>query len=414
MANQKINFSEFQKTDFKTWKDKVIADLKGKDYSILEFPSDEEITIQAIIEPKSTDRNDPDVLPFTRGDKQDTNDWVIFKAYDDQVSNKQILSDLNAGVSGIELKFDNYEHIDQLLENVELEYIHSSFFVNTPDEACALLEKLPGSTNGWINFNPIAKDSLIGIDEVLKYTLSRPNFKAFNIDGATIRNRGGNIIDEVAFLLSCGNEYLHHFRFTGIEIDKVAENILFTTGVGPNYFFEIAKIRAIRKLWATIVDQYEPKNDSARRVHLHSKTLSLNLHDEDPYNNLLRQTTEAMSAATGGVDSMEVVPYTGQDQEEKELFERMAKNIQLILKEESMMNQVIDPAGGSYYIESLTDEIAQRAWAKFQEMEAQGGYMEIFDDFMQGLVAKRTDYLSSIAKGERIQVGVNKYQSEKA
>ncbi|MEZ4936799.1 MAG: methylmalonyl-CoA mutase family protein [Crocinitomicaceae bacterium] len=414
MADKKIDFTEFQKTDFDSWKNKVIADLKGKDYNILQFPTDEEIEIQAIIEPKIIDRNDPDIAPYTRGDKQDNNDWIIFKSYEDTVTNADLLHDLNKGISGIDLTFDSYHHIDQLLENVELEYIYSSFSVKTPDQACQLLEKLPGSANGWVNFNPIAKDSLVGIDEVLKYTIPRPTFKAFNIDGADIRNRGGNIIDEVAYLLSCGNEYLNHFRFTGIHTDLVTENILFTTGIGPNYFFEIAKIRAIRMLWANIVDQYHPESSKAFKIHLHAKTMSLNLHDEDPYNNLLRQTTEAMSAAIGGVDSMEVVPYQGKSADEKELFQRMAKNIQLILKEESLINQVIDPAGGSYYIELLTEEIAKRSWKKFQEMEAQGGYMEIYDDFMQGLVGKRTDYLSSIESGKRVQIGVNKYQMVKA
>ncbi len=414
MSNSKIHFSEFDKTDFNNWKEKVISDLKGKDYSILEYTTDEGIQIDAIIEPKKVADSAPDQMPFTRGHKEENNEWTVFRAYDKDVSNEQLLYDLNKGISGIELNLENCDHLDQILDNVQLEYIHSAFTVANPDQACKLMGKLTGKANGWLNFNPIAKDSLIGIDEVLKYTIPRPTFKAFNIDGAKVRNQGGNIIDEIAYLLSCGNEYLNHFQYTGIEIDLVAENILFTCGVGPNYFFEIAKIRALRKLWSNIVAQYNPKKEEAYKIHIHGKTLTINIHSEDPYNNLLRQTTESMSAVIGGVDSLEVVPYEGATKEEKELFSRMAKNIQLMLKEESMLNQVIDPAGGSYYLESLTDEIAQKAWEKFQEMEANGGYMEVFDEFMHSLVAKRTDYLNDVESGKKTRVGVNKYQTEKA
>ena len=325
-----------------------------------------------------------------------------------------MLNDLNKGVSGIDLNFEEYNQLEKKLENIQLEYIQSAFTVKSADQACDLLSNLTGNVNGWLNYDPITHGSIVGIDEVLHYTLPRPSFKAFNIDGASIRNHGGDTIDEIAYLLSCGNEYLNHFQYTGIETRLIAENILFTTGVGPNYFFEIAKIRTLRMLWSNIVDQYAPESEEAYKIHIHGKTLSINIYDEDPYNNLLRQTTEAMSAVIGGVDSLEVIPYKGSSPEEKELFNRMAKNIQLMLKEESMMNQVIDPAGGSYYLESLTDEIAQKAWKRFQEIEVEGGFMVNSEKFMNDLVAKKTDYLNQVASGEKVRVGVNKYQSKKA
>jgi methylmalonyl-CoA mutase len=417
MSNPKISFSEFEIPDFTTWKEKVIADLKGKDYNVLIQKTDEEIDIEAIIPSERTTNNHPDTIPFTRGNKEENNDWVVFQSYtesDPKELNKTILADLNKGVSGVQLNLEDYSAINQITENIKLEHISTAFTVKNADQACNLLKDLPENTVGWLDYNPISKDSLIGIDEVLNYTKKRSTLKAFNIDGAHIRNLGANITDEIAFLLSCGNEYLNHFQFTGLDFGLVAENIMLTTGIGPNYFFEIAKVRAIRKLWANMVAQYHPDSKEDYKIYIHAKTLSLNLHEEDSYNNLLRQTTEGMSATIGGVESLEVVPFQGADADENELFVRMTRNIQLILKEESMMNQVIDPAGGSYYIEALTEELSKRAWAKFQEMEAQGGYIEVFDQFMHELVAKRTDYLNKVENGEKIRVGVNKYTTEKA
>lgn len=417
MSDNKLNFSEFEKTDFKDWKEKVIADLKGKDYSILTTQTDEEIDIHAIIESKQYEVGTPNSAPYLRGNSTEGNDWTVFQSFNNSNSkqlNSEILKALNKGVSGINLELENYDDLNQILNQVQTEYIYTSFDVKSFEEASELIDKLPPKTNGWINFNPLKKDSVVGIDEVLNHSRKRPEFKGFNIDGSYVRNQGGTIIDEIVYLLSCGNEYLNHFKDTGVELHLVTENILFSTGIGPNYFFEIAKIRAIRALWANIVSQYKPENEEDCKIHIHGKTMTLNIYSDDPYNNLLRQTTEAMSAAIGGVNSLEVVPFKSNDEDENILFSRMAKNIQLILKEESMLNQVVDPAGGSYYIEALTEEISKKAWKRFQEMEAKGGFIEQFDEFMTSLVAKKTDYISKVESGERIRVGVNKYQLEKA
>lgn len=416
MSNKKIDFSEFNKTDFETWKAKAIKDLKGKDYSILTLQTDEEIAIHTLIESKTYKLPDPGNKSFIRGNYSDNNEWTVFQSFTNPSItelNAEIRRELNNGISGINLDIEKYVEIEQLFKGINLEHILSSFSVCSSKEAIDLVASLPKNTCGWLNFNPMSKDFIVGIDEVMNLTKNRPTLKAFNIDGASIRNQGGNITDEIAYLLSCGNEYLNHFKYTGTDINLVAEHILFTTGIGSNYFFEIAKIRAIRRLWATIVDQYHPTTENASHIHIHSKTSSLNLFEKEPYNNLLRQTTEAMSAAIGGCDSIEVVPYKSNDPEENVLFARMAKNIQLILKEEALFNQVKDPAGGSYYIESLTDELCEKAWKKFQEMEAQGGFLDAYEAFNKKLALSKKAYEEKIASGEKIKVGVNKYLTEK-
>lgn len=208
-----------------------------------------------------------------------------------------------------------------------------------------------------------------------------------------------------------GSEYMNTLIQLGFSADEAASKIKFTLSVGANYFMEIAKFRAARLLWATITDSYGVKNDENKKILVHAVTSQWNQTVYDSYVNMLRATTEAMSASLAGVDSLEVLPFDYQYREPSEFSNRIARNLQIILKEESHFDKIADPAAGSYYIENLTDSIAEQSWKLFRSVEERGGYTEAFKTgYIQSEIkatsAKRD---LNIATRREIFVGTNQY-----
>ena len=218
-------------------------------------------------------------------------------------------------------------------------------------------------------------------------------------------------MQELAFSLASANEYLSCITTKGIPVDDVASGLRFSFGIGSNYFMEIAKLRAARLLWATIVEQYHPENPESLKMFIHSTTSLWNKTVYDPYVNLLRTTTEGMSAAIGNTDSMSILPFDFPYKDESEISRRIARNQQLILKEESYLDKIVDPAAGSYYIESLTHSIAMHAWDLFRLIEEKGGMTEcIKTGFIQDEIQRscsRKDM--EIAQRKIVILGTNQY-----
>ena len=208
-----------------------------------------------------------------------------------------------------------------------------------------------------------------------------------------------------------GNQYLNLLTDKGLDIDTVAQNIKFNFGVSSNYFMEIAKFRAARMLWAKIVEAYEPNNKEVAKMNIHAATSKWNQTIYDPYVNMLRGTTESMSAAIAGVDSLSVTPFNKAFEESTVFSDRIARNTQTILKEESYFDKIVDPAGGSYYIENLTNSIAEHAWKLFREIEEKGGYVEAFKTgFIQEQVKESANKRNlNIATRRDILLGTNQY-----
>ena len=222
---------------------------------------------------------------------------------------------------------------------------------------------------------------------LLEATASLPKYRVLNVNALTLNNAGSYIFQELGYALAWGNEYMNQLVDAGLPAAMVAKKIKFNFGISSNYFLEIAKFRAARMLWANIVASYSPeclrdcdnkgKDNECRcaaKMKIHAETSSFNLTLFDAHVNLLRTQTEAMSAALAGVDSMTVTPFDKTYDAPNEFSERMARNQQLLLKEESHFDKVIDPAAGSYYIENLTVSIAKQAWDLFLAVEEDGGF----------------------------------------
>ena len=217
------------------------------------------------------------------------------------------------------------------------------------------------------------------IADLIKKVPQYKRVRFVGVNGQQFNNCGSTIVQELAFTLAVGHEYVVKLMEQGLTIDQAAPSIRFTMSVSSNYFMEIAKFRAARMLWANIIAQYKPTRGCASKMKIHAVTSKWNMTVYDPYVNMLRGTTEAMSAAIAGVHSIEVRPFDEAYEKPTDFSTRIARNVQLLLKEESHFNQVCDAAGGSYYIENLTASIAEQAWKLFKEVEDRGGYIAAFE-----------------------------------
>jgi methylmalonyl-CoA mutase len=259
---------------------------------------------------------------------------------------------------------------------------------------------------------PFDRDSSFEKCKILLETAQHlPHFSIIAVNGTRYRNAGSSIIQELGFSLSEGVEYLTQVTERGVSIDKVAPNIKFNFGIGPNYFMEIAKVRAARYLWAQVVKAYGASNPSYSRMNIHAVTADWNKTLYDPYVNMLRTTTESMSAIIAGIDSLTVRPFDSVFSEPGDFSERIARNQQLLLKEESYLDKVVDPGAGSYYIESITDALIGEAWKLFLEVESVGGFIEAFrQGFIQDRVKQSAEKkLNDIAIRKEVLLGTNQY-----
>ncbi|MBP8678484.1 MAG: methylmalonyl-CoA mutase small subunit, partial [Bacteroidales bacterium] len=245
----------------------------------------------------------------------------------------------------------------------------------------------------------------------MELTSEFPGIRVIGVEGYAFNDAGSTIVQELGFALAMGSEYMNTLIQLGFSADEAASKIKFTLSVGANYFMEIAKFRAARLLWATITDSYGVKNDENKKISVHAVTSQWNQTVYDSYVNMLRATTEAMSASLAGVDSLEVLPFDYQYREPSEFSNRIARNLQIILKEESHFDKIADPAAGSYYIESLTDSIAEQSWKLFRSVEERGGYTEAFKaGYIQSEIKATTAKRDlNIATRREIFVGTNQY-----
>jgi methylmalonyl-CoA mutase len=249
------------------------------------------------------------------------------------------------------------------------------------------------------------------VAEFIRKTADYKRIRVVNVSGAIFSNAGSTIVEELAFSLAAGHDYLVKLTEMGLPIDLVARKVRFEFAVTSNYFMEIAKFRAARMLWANIVKGYNPEKECSSKMFAHAVTSTWNQTVYDPYVNMLRGTTEAMSATLAGVHSLEVVPFNASYEAPTEFSKRIARNVELLLKHESHFDQVVDPAGGSYYIETLTKNIAEQAWKLFLEVEDKGGYVAAFK---AGFIVERVK-ASAAAKDKNITtrrqilLGANQY-----
>jgi len=261
------------------------------------------------------------------------------------------------------------------------------------------------------NLNESVDDAFKSVAELIKESTEMPAFHIVNVNGRYFGNAGSSIVQELAFSLSAANEYLSKLTDKGLTIDEAAKSLRFTFSVGSNFFMEIAKLRAGRMLWATIVNEYKPENKEVAKMIVHCETSEFNKTIYDPYVNMLRTQTESMSAALGSCHSLSVQPFDKVFRTPNEFSERIARNQQLLLKEESYFNKIVDPGAGSYYIENLTDSIARQAWKLFIEVEEKGGYLSALKSgVIQTQIKEAADKKSNaLASRKEVLLGTSQY-----
>ena len=405
-------FEEFPPVSTEQWEAKILEDLKGADYEKkLIWSTYEGIKIKPYYRSEHVPSNDsmnalPETFPYNRGYHADTNLWRIREEIvvsDVKKANEQAHESIARGAKAISFRVGNLsyqEEIDTLLKGIDLESIGIHFFSSysysiLADLLIAFVKKSSFDIHkikGSLNFDSIAfylkngyyynskEDNFNEAASLYKLLLPKlPSIKYINVNGYMFYNSGATAVQELAYVTAMANEYLVQLTDRGLDIDDICEHFQLTFAIGSNYFMEIAKLRAARMLWSKLIEQYQPKRKSSYTIAIHAISGQYNKSIYDPYVNLLRLTTECMSAAIGGAGAITLLPFNESYQEADEFSKRMARNIQIILKEESYLDKVVDPAGGSYYIEALTDELGQYAWEYFKKIEEAGGFMQYME-----------------------------------
>ena len=250
------------------------------------------------------------------------------------------------------------------------------------------------------------------IGDIIAYCSSNmPRFNTISISGYHIQEAGANAALELAYTLADGKEYIRTAIAAGLGIDEFAPRLSFFWGVGMNFYMEIAKMRAARLLWTKIVAEFNPQNPKSSMLRTHSQTSGWSLTEQDPYNNVVRTTIEAMAAVFGGTQSLHTNALDEAIALPSEFAARIARNTQLIIQEETGITKVVDPWGGSYMMESLTQDIADKAWELIEEVEAAGGMAKAIETGMPKLKIEEAAARKQarIDRGDDVIVGVNKY-----
>jgi methylmalonyl-CoA mutase len=312
-------------------------------------------------------------------------------------------------LGGVEINFFSNGKAKEIIDLI-INYVKKSY--SDPNEIRGAIEVDPLSrlmVNGTLCIPP--EQGFDYLASIVKSSSSLPHFRTININASNFNNAGADIVQELAFGISMGSEYLAQLTERGISADVAASKIRFSFGTGSDYFPEIAKLRAARLLWSVVTNSFHPAHGENIKMEIHCVTSEWNKTVYDPYVNMLRTQTEAMSAILGGTDSLTVEPFDIVFRHPDEFSERIARNQQLILKEEAYFDKVADPSAGSYYIENLTNLIAENAWKLFLEIEDQGGFLSCLKT---GLIQKKLSESASrrksdIASGKEILLGTNRF-----
>lgn len=409
MTDERL-FSEFEPIPTEKWEEVIQKDLKGADYEKkLVWRTDEGFKVRPYYRAENLEAVDylnviPNEFPFTRGTKADNNNWEIvqeIKATDIDTANKIAADAIKAGATTVAFNMKNVKNandLSKILNGIDLTKV-GVIFRHTCGRAAELAQDFiayltankidMNVVKGAISYDGIScclrngkfqtnqEDAMNKAIELVKLTADMPNFKVVNIRGLQMHNGGATIIQELGYTLGIANEYLAYATSNGLTVEQMAKKMEVTLSIASNYFMEIAKLRAFRLLWATMVNAYQPKCDCACKVRINSVASCWNKTIYDPYVNMLRTTTEGMAAAIGGADSISLQPFDVAYKADDDFSRRISRNVQIILKEESYFDKVVDPAAGSYYIENLTDSIAEHAWKLFQDVEDQGSMINL-------------------------------------
>ena len=438
-------FDEFPPVSTEKWEEVITADLKGADYEKkLVWRTAEGFSVRPYYRAEDLTRipfmgSEPASFPYVRGTRRN-NDWRVHQTLtidDPRKGNAEALAALDAGCDSIGFCIEREDFsaadLDTLLSQIVLgaiEIVFSGKHIRgiaelmlarldssgvDPDEVRILfaidpiVKKL--SLEGVFSCDDDGSKCFAAIADLAAKWEKYKHVRLVTVGGDKFNASGATIVQELTFTLAVGHEYMVKLMEAGLSPDRAAYTLRFSMAVSSNYFMEIAKFRAARMLWANIVAQYKPATQCVGKMFVHAVTSRWNQTVYDPYVNMLRGTTEAMSATIAGAHSLEVEPFDASFETPTEFSRRIARNVQLLLKHESHFDQVSDPSGGSYYIETLTNSIATEAWKLFREVEDKGGYIAAFKEgFITGAVeASAAAKDKAVATRRTILLGANQY-----
>ncbi|MFV0336584.1 MAG: methylmalonyl-CoA mutase, partial [Tropicimonas sp.] len=460
-------------TDRKTptdWAELATKELRGKPLDALTWETLEGIKVKPLYTEEDTKGlahmgSLPGFEPFTRGPKATMyagRPWTIrqyagFSTAEE--SNAFYRRALDAGQQGVSVAFDLATHrgYDSDHPRVEGDVGKAGVAIDSVEDMKVLFDGIPldkvsvsMTMNGAVipvlaNFivvgeeqghdkavlsgtiqNDILKEFMVRntyiyppepsmriIGDIIEYTANEmPKFNSISISGYHMQEAGADLVQELAFTLADGREYVRTAIKAGMEVDKFAGRLSFFFCIGMNFFMEIAKLRAARTIWSRVMTEFGARNPRSKMLRTHCQTSGVSLAEQDPYNNVIRTAYEAMSAALGGTQSLHTNALDEAIALPTDFSARIARNTQIILQEETQVTRVVDPLAGSYYVESLTNELVEKAWALMEEIEELGGMTAAVNSGMPKLrieesAAKRQ---SMIDRGEEVIVGVNKYK----
>ncbi|GGE49358.1 methylmalonyl-CoA mutase [Actibacterium pelagium] len=457
----------------KAWKELAEKELRGKPLDALDWETLEGIKVKPLYTAEDTADlpqmgEVPGFGPFTRGVKATMyagRPWTIrqyagFSTAEE--SNAFYRKALAAGQQGVSVAFDLATHrgYDSDHPRVEGDVGKAGVAIDSVEDMKILFDGIPldkvsvsMTMNGAVipilaNFivtgeeqghdrsllagtiqNDILKEFMVRntyiyppepsmriISDIIEYTSNEmPKFNSISISGYHMQEAGANLVQELAYTLADGREYVRAAIDAGMDVDKFAGRLSFFFAIGMNFFMEAAKLRAARQLWHRIMTEFGAKSERSKMLRTHCQTSGVSLQEQDPYNNVIRTAYEAMSAALGGTQSLHTNALDEAIALPTEFSARIARNTQIILQEETGITNVVDPLAGSYYVESLTNELAEKAWALIEEVEEMGGMTKAVASGMPKLrieesAARRQ---ANIDRGDEVIVGVNKYRLEK-
>ena len=463
--------TERSRKNFDDWRNLAAKELKGRGANSLDWQTPEGITVKALytaedLQAMEEDAGLPGFEPFTRGVRATmyaNRPWTIrqyagFATAEE--SNAFYKRNLAGGQKGLSVAFDLATHrgydsdhprvrgdvgkagvaIDSvedmkiLFNGISLGDVSVSMTMNgavLPVMAAYIVAAeeqgvSQGKLSGTIQ-NDILKEFMVRntyiyppepsmriVADIITHTAKNmPRYNSISISGYHMQEAGATLVQELAFTLADGREYVRAAVAQGLSVDQFAPRLSFFFCVGMNFFMEIAKLRAARLLWTRIMSEFEFKDSRSSMLRMHVQTSGVSLTAQDPYNNVVRTAYEAMAAVLGGTQSLHTNSLDEAVALPTDFSARIARNTQLILAEETGVPNVIDPLGGSYYVESLTQSIAGEAWKLIEQVEEMGGMTKAVIAGMPKLQIEEsaTRRQARIDQGEEVIVGVNKYQS---
>lgn len=436
-------FEEFPKAAFEAWQKRVVKELGGKEIESLNWKIDDEIKLQPIYTPEDLKQIEKIELNPKNEFSEGENDWIIYQKFlfknNTKSVNQELIEALNNGLQGIHLVIEkdniSASEFEEIFDGVFLEYIH--FTISAQNELQAFnefsnyarIKNLPNQKlQGILSFDPLSKLAKSGnwkksqandmadwLSVFKEIHTDFPLFTNINIEAELYTNSGVDASYELAFTISQLNEYFQFLNITDVLTPKDLSQVSIKMGIGSDYFVEIAKIKALKMLWINLVKAWEKDIQLVGMPFILTESATINHSGLDHYNNILRLSSQAMSAALAGVNAISLSDYDEFRKEKNEHAKRISRNIQHVLKEEAYFNKVFSPASGSYYIENLSLQLAEKAWKVFQEIEDIGGFVAALK---KGFIQKKIEDVASqklndFEAGKMNLIGVNKYPNTK-